>query len=625
MFWFKKKTKKEEMAEVAKEPQKEEKPVNLFDDWCIKHKHAFLKLRDIENKENPYAQELWELYEFGDYDYRRVLKKKNDLLKEEFIKENTSFCEDSVEWYKNEIYKCEGVLNCAYDIKSKQDYFLLCMGRLKKYFEKNQDEELKKLFYDYALYAEFKESNVLALKNQKYSFWEWVFNFIKILSARKYLDWFVDFFSNDNICKEAMKLFLTPYGMDIGYVLSLRLNTIVNYDYETSDVWVKKYNYELKKLNKRMMLIANDISVNSEKIGRGVRDCEISLLEDTEYEFVEKYFREKRENDFKDIQKELEDEENSFDGLEKELVLDKADEKVVRLVLDELEVGKEVVIDEIDVKGGAEVAKVLEDGLEDDNKEIKESIEAQKRSIKGLEVFDALDDRLRDVVYLENLREIEEFLGKKDNQDEELSGKEESENLAEKSVIDEKEEAFREELDEQSLGVVFEDEGKTAVEQGDNKESDLVKKDDVLEGEKQEVLLLTDGRINKVQSLENEDERKSVLDRDLDDVRLVKQAKLKDMEEGFVNLLNLDLNGGSLVEKENTLDFNEDEVLEKSSSKILSDEKSVGKEKDNKASKAELEDFDDKIDDDYLWILGGDFIKDFELEDKKSSEDENKE
>ena len=119
------------------------------------------------------------------------------------------------------------------------------MGRLKKYFEKNQDEELNKLFYDYALYAEFKESNVLALKNQKYSFWEWVFNFIKILNGRKYLDWFVDFFSNDNICKGAMKLFLTPYGMDIGYVLSLRLNTIVNYDYETSDVWVKKYNYEL--------------------------------------------------------------------------------------------------------------------------------------------------------------------------------------------------------------------------------------------------------------------------------------------------------------------------------------------------------------------------------------------
>ena len=147
----------------------------------------------------------------------------------------------------------------------------------------------------------------------------------------------------------------------------------------------------------------------------------------------------------------------------------------------------------------------------------------------------------------------------------------------------------------------------------------------MLEGEKQEVLLLTDGRINKVQSVENEDERKSVFDRDLDDVRLVKQAKLKDMEEGFVNLLNLDLNGGSLVEKENTLDFNEDEVLEKSSSKILPDEKSIRKEKDIKASKGELEDLDDKIDDDYLWILGGDFIKDFELEDKKSSEDENKE
>ena len=418
--------------------------------------------------------------------------------------------------------------------------------------------------------------------------------------------------------------------MDIGYVLSLRLNTIVNYDYETSDVWVKKYNYELKKLNKRMMLIANDISVNSEKIDRGVKDCEISLLEDIEYEFVEKYFKEKRENDFKDIQKELEDEENSFDGLEKELVLDKADEKVVRLVLDELEVGKEVVIDEIDVIGGAEVAKVLEEGLEENNKEIKESIEAQKRSIKGLEVFDALDDRLRDVVYLENLREIEEFLGKKDNQDEELARKEESENLAEKNAIEEKEDAFREGLDEQSLGVVFEDEEKSIVEQGNNEEIYLAKGEDVLEGEKQEVLLLTDGRINKVQSVENEDERKSVLDRDLDNVRLVRQAKLKDMEEGFVNLLNLDLNDESLVDKENTLGSSEDEVLEKLNSKILLDEKeglekTVRKENDNKESKGELENFDDKIDDDYLWILGGDFVKDFELKDKKSSEDENKE
>ena len=69
MFWFKKKTKKEEMAEVAKEPQKEEKPVNLFDDWCIKHKHAFLKLRDIENKEN----QLFLLNKF-------FLQKKEELI-----------------------------------------------------------------------------------------------------------------------------------------------------------------------------------------------------------------------------------------------------------------------------------------------------------------------------------------------------------------------------------------------------------------------------------------------------------------------------------------------------------------------------------------------------------------
>ena len=97
MFWRRKKiketeeVKQEEVDADAESVEKKKKIVNLFDDWGIRHKKFILRLRDIENRNNPYVKELWNLYEFGDRNYRDVLKKKNELLKEEFIIERNQY------------------------------------------------------------------------------------------------------------------------------------------------------------------------------------------------------------------------------------------------------------------------------------------------------------------------------------------------------------------------------------------------------------------------------------------------------------------------------------------------------------------------------------------------------
>jgi hypothetical protein len=371
MFWRRKKiketeeVKQEEVDADAESVEKKKKIVNLFDDWGIRHKKFILRLRDIENRNNPYVRELWSLYEFGDRNYRDVLKKKNELLKEEFISENTIFCADSVEWYRGEIAKCERIMQLGAGIKNKQDYFMSCVNKLIKHFDKNKDYELKRLLFDYAIDGDFLESDVKALRAQKYGFWKWVFCFIGIWRARCYLDWFVEYFGVNNICKQALSMFRMPYGMDIGYVLVLRLNTIVNYDYDTSQIWLKKYDYEIKKMNRRMKFIIKDIDAKDKMISKGVLDCEASILENEELLFVEKYFKEKSDNAFKFIRNELNNDENGFVDVEHDLSLMAEEISVVSDVLDDIGVGRDVIIEDENVEGKSEIAHVLEEDIKD--------------------------------------------------------------------------------------------------------------------------------------------------------------------------------------------------------------------------------------------------------------------
>lgn len=278
------------LLKVAKSCNKENgaREYNIFDDWVKKYKKLFLKERDFELCCYSLAKEY--LMISSDKARDEFFIKRKEKIKKEFFEDVGVALSDSINNYRFELAKCEIVKNEAIILKNWCDEFQNDVKKVKKAVSKLMTDDLKAILRGFLENTRFDTKEIEKIVRKRYVFSDFLFRFFTIWDARVCFKEFIEKYRDDRSYQKAQNLAKKCYGLDIGYIIFSKIETIANLDFETSDIWSGKLIYELKNLDEEIIKISKDIEIKEKMLKKLKVDFEASDLFEQEKKLIDKYF-----------------------------------------------------------------------------------------------------------------------------------------------------------------------------------------------------------------------------------------------------------------------------------------------------------------------------------------------
>lgn len=272
----------------ASEQDRNVREYNIFDDWAKKHKKLFLKTQNFQMCCYSVAKEY--LLAIKSNAKEEFFVKRKEKIKKEFFDDVKVSVVDSINNYRFELAKCEIVKNKALELKDWCDEFENGVKEVKKAVSKLHTGDLKNILVNYLKDKKFDRKEIENIIRKRYVLADFLFRFFSIWDARQCFKNFMEKYEDDNSYQEAQDLAKMYYGVDVGYIVFSKIETIANLDFETSDIWSAKLIYELKKLDEDVIKIAKDIEAKEKMLKKIESDFEASKLFDEERKLIDKYF-----------------------------------------------------------------------------------------------------------------------------------------------------------------------------------------------------------------------------------------------------------------------------------------------------------------------------------------------
>lgn len=262
---------------------------NIFDDWVKRRKKMFLKMSDIEKFGHNIAREFLLVKEAG-YEEKFFAERKK-RIKKEFYDDVRETSIDVIKEYYIEQRKSDNVREKALVLKEWVDGFEADVKKILKILSKSKERDFKKILKDYLVNGEIDEKKLEKIIERKYSIKDFLFGYKKILEAKLYVNKFIAKYKGDFSYKKAVDLAKVYYGQDVGFILFSRIETVINLDFETSEIWGTKFVYQIKKIDEKMKQIKDDIIKKEKYVKKIGVDFENTSLFDEERKMIESYVK----------------------------------------------------------------------------------------------------------------------------------------------------------------------------------------------------------------------------------------------------------------------------------------------------------------------------------------------
>lgn len=274
------------------EGKKDKEQESVFDEWIKRNKKIILK----DNK-----KEIKNIYWFSDFQnfikkggaVKAFLDSKNAKLYTEFKENYFEKIISKNEDVKEEIARCEKVISNAVELEYGLLKFAKDVKKLEYIFTKKRFDDVKNLLIYYSQTGVFGEKYLDKLREKTKGFWDTVFNWFRMYRARRFLNKFVLRYTENNVFNKANEIFFMHYGKDVGYTMSLRINTICMFDEKTTRIWIKKKEKAVSKINKMTKNMVKTIQKNDEFLDEVEKSFRNTKLLKIEEDIVLKYLEDK--------------------------------------------------------------------------------------------------------------------------------------------------------------------------------------------------------------------------------------------------------------------------------------------------------------------------------------------
>ena len=280
-----------ELSKKGEEIQARE--YNVFDLWVKKRKKMFLKRSDIENFKGEINRKVLSMIDSNET-FDILFRNRKRKLKESFYRDVVDSIVDLIDKYNEELDKCSETKRIAQKLKTKIETFEEDVKVIERLLDKLQEGDLSQILNYYLENQSFDMGEIERIIKKRYGLKDFLFMFTKILEAKLRFVEFINKYKDDTLYADTLELMRMPYGVDVGYILFLKMNTIANLDFETSEVWGGKIVCELKKLDKEMDGLLDGVKNKTKLIEKIENDFKSSTFFDDERAFMEKYITEKR-------------------------------------------------------------------------------------------------------------------------------------------------------------------------------------------------------------------------------------------------------------------------------------------------------------------------------------------
>lgn len=266
---------------------------NVFDLWVKKRKKMFLRRSDIENFKGEINRKVLSMIESNE-NFDVLFRNRKRKLKESFYRDVVDSIIDLIDKYNEELEKCSETKRIAQNLKTKIETFEEDVKGVEKLLDKLQEGDLSRILNYYLENQSFDMSEIESIIKKRYGLKDFLFMFTKILEAKMRFVEFINKYKDDTLYADTLDLMKMAYGVDVGYILFLKMNTIANLDFDTSEVWGAKLVYELRKLDREMAGLLDGVENKTKLIEKIENDFKSSTFFDEERSFMEKYITEKR-------------------------------------------------------------------------------------------------------------------------------------------------------------------------------------------------------------------------------------------------------------------------------------------------------------------------------------------
>ena len=278
---------------VQKEKDKKDREQEgVFDEWIKRHKKIILKDNKKEIKNIYWFKEFQNFIEKGGR-VKVFLDSKNAKLYTEFKENYFEKIMSKNEDLKEEIARCEKVISNTVELEYGLLKFAKDIKKLEYIFTKKRFDDVKNLLIYYSQTGVFDEKYLEKLREKIKGFWNTVFNWFRMYRARRFLDKFVLRYTENNVFNKANEIFFMHYGKDVGYTMSLRINTICMFDEMTTKIWIKKKEKAISKINKMIKNMAKTIQKNDEFLREVEKSFKNTKLLKIEEDIVLRYLEDK--------------------------------------------------------------------------------------------------------------------------------------------------------------------------------------------------------------------------------------------------------------------------------------------------------------------------------------------
>lgn len=264
----------------------------VFDEWIKRHKKIILKDNKKEIKNIYWFKEFQNFIEKGGR-VKVFLDSKNAKLYTEFKENYFEKIMSKNEDLKEEIARCEKVISNTVELEYGLLKFAKDIKKLEYIFTKKRFDDVKNLLIYYSQTGVFDEKYLEKLREKIKGFWNTVFNWFRMYRARRFLDKFVLRYTENNVFNKANEIFFMHYGKDVGYTMSLRINTICMFDEMTTKIWIKKKEKAISKINKMIKNMAKTIQKNDEFLREVEKSFKNTKLLKIEEDIVLRYLEDK--------------------------------------------------------------------------------------------------------------------------------------------------------------------------------------------------------------------------------------------------------------------------------------------------------------------------------------------
>ena len=289
MFGFgKKKLAKDKKA--VKNTHNQRKRHNVFDVWAYKHDLYVLRRRDLLNNKSNVCEDI---LGYGE-DIEGILKyleDKDERIKKTFLSNNIDSILECIDNNQLEVDKGILVTDKAKEISNQLDEFEEDVAALIKKLGKNSCDNVKTMLVNYVESNVFNAGDIESFNLNTKGFFDVLFLGFNMWRKRKYLEEFVLKYEKINILDDINLLSKKHYGIDAGYILLSKFNTIAYNDFESSKIWSKKLEESFKKIAKNIKIATKRIEENKEEVESFKRAVETSCLYKRERDVVLRFCR----------------------------------------------------------------------------------------------------------------------------------------------------------------------------------------------------------------------------------------------------------------------------------------------------------------------------------------------